>query len=76
VPDYKSPAVAAAGPTFVPAPPLKRRPKLLALLAVVFAMWVGFLVYMYMKTPRPVHVVPHNNARSPELGARDPVHRL
>lgn len=67
VPDYRTPEVAA--PTFEPAPPLKPRPKLLAVLAVVLAVWVGFLVFLYFKTPRPVHVVPHVNTQTNEAAA-------
>ena len=37
--------------------PLTPRPKLLALLAVLFAVWMAFLVYLYFKT-----VYPHRSA--------------
>jgi hypothetical protein len=37
--------------------PLTPRPRLLALLAVVFAVWMAFLVYLYFKT-----VYPHRSA--------------
>ena len=62
VPGSKPPA--AAVPTFEPAPPLQPRPKLLAVLALVLGAWVGFLVFLYFKTPRPLHVVPHANTRA------------
>ena len=42
----------------VPYVPLKPRPKLLALMALILAAWVGFLIFLYFRTPRPVHAVP------------------
>ncbi len=46
-PDKESPAQA------FPPRPLKPRPKLLALLAVVFSLWVAFLVALYFRTIYP-----------------------
>ena len=37
----------------IPAPRLKPRPRLLAVLALVFAVWVAFLVTLYFKTVSP-----------------------
>jgi hypothetical protein len=54
----KTPPAAPAG-SYVP---LEPRPKLLALMALTLAAWVGFLVFLYFRTPRPVHAVPGTDA--------------
>src|SRR4051812_23287937 len=50
--------------TFEPRPPLKPQRKLLALLATVLALWLGFLLFLYFTTvhgrppvqaPQPAH---------------------
>lgn len=48
--------------------PLKPRPKLLAILAVVFAAWVGFLVTLYFKTGKPRNAAP-DSAPATEVAA-------
>ncbi|HEX2972086.1 MAG TPA: hypothetical protein VHP11_07120 [Tepidisphaeraceae bacterium] len=38
-------------PSTLPAPtPLKAQPKLLAILSIVFAAWIGFLLVLYFTT--------------------------
>ena len=50
-------ATAQAEPAATPPPqplrPLKPRPVLLAVMAVIFALWMGFLVTLYFKTIHP-----------------------
>ena len=46
-----SPEPAAPVPT--PARPLKPRPVLLAVMSVLFALWMAFLVVLYFKTSHP-----------------------
>ena len=42
-----------AAPAPVPARPLKPRPALLAVMSVVFALWMAFLIALYFKTSHP-----------------------
>ena len=47
-----APAAPEPEPTFAP-DPFKPRPRLLALLSCVFALWVTFLLALYFKTEYP-----------------------
>jgi hypothetical protein len=48
--DYESPRPA---PAALPLDPLTPRPGLLAALAVVFGLWMAFLVFLYVTTIHP-----------------------
>ena len=46
-------APAADAPERIAVPPLKPRPLLFKILSLVFAAWIAFLVYLYVKTVHP-----------------------
>jgi len=49
--------VAAAAPA-LPAPGVKPRPRLFAVLCILFAAWIGVLVWLYVRTVYPVRHPP------------------
>ena len=64
-----APAEVPANPALPPVRPLAPRPLLFKILSLVFAAWIAFLVYLYVKTvhprrsvaPEPVSVVAPRN---------------
>ena len=48
-----APAEAPVAPELAPVRPLTPRPLLFKILSVVFAAWIAFLVYLYVKTVHP-----------------------
>jgi hypothetical protein len=51
--ESQPPADPPGAPAEFPPQPLKPRPILLAALSVIFALWVAFLVALYVKTEYP-----------------------
>lgn len=58
--------------TVIPIRPLKPRPVLLVVFAVIFAAWVGFLVTLYFKTVKPRHAPTHVTEAAPTASSITP----